>query len=71
MIWYMYANNLVGEGKVNSRDFYRYVNSQKEGSQGIPPLKSRNGSGLVESELKQADELLLVINIDAAYFVGL
>ena len=31
------------------------VNSQKKDSQDIPPLKRRNGSGLPESELEQAD----------------
>ena len=37
-------------------DLYRYINSQKEGTQGIQPLKRRNGSGLAESELNHADE---------------
>ena len=52
----MYLNNLVGDIKVNPRDFYRYINSQKKNTQGIPPLKRRNGSGLAESELEQANE---------------
>ena len=26
----MYVNNLVGDVKVNPRDFYRYINSQKQ-----------------------------------------
>ena len=30
--------------------------SQKKDTRGIPPLKGRNGSGLAESELEQADE---------------
>ena len=52
----LYVNNLVGDIKANTRDFYRYINSQKKETQGIPPLKRRNGSGLAESELEQADE---------------
>ena len=38
------------------RDFYRYINGQKKDTQGIPPLKRRNGNGVAESELEQADE---------------
>ena len=45
----LYVNNLVGDIKANLRDFYRYINSQKKDTQGIPPLKRRNGSGLAES----------------------
>ena len=43
-----YLNNLVGDVKANPRDFYRYINSQKKDTQGIPPppLKKRQGSGL-------------------------
>ena len=52
----LYVNNLFGDIKVNPRDFYRYINSQKKDTQGIPPLKRRNGSGLAESELEQAEE---------------
>ena len=44
----LYVTNLVGDIKANPRDFYRYINSQKKDTQGIPPLKSRNGSGLAE-----------------------
>ena len=44
----LYVNNLVGDIKANPRDFYRYIYSQKEVTQGIPPLKRRNGSGLAE-----------------------
>ena len=36
----LYVNNSVGDVKANSRDFYRYINSQKKVTQGIPPLKS-------------------------------
>ena len=52
----LYVNNLVGDIKANPRDFYRYINSQKKDTQGIPPLKRRNGSGLAESELEQTEE---------------
>ena len=52
----MYVNNLVSNIKANRRDFYRYINSQKKDTQGIPPLKRRNGSGLAESEVEQALE---------------
>ena len=52
----LYVNNLVGDIKANPKDFYRYINSQKKDTQCIPPLKRRNGSGLTESELEQADE---------------
>ena len=40
-------NNLVGDVKANPRDFYRYINSQKKDTQGIPPLKSKNGYKLL------------------------
>ena len=33
----LYVNNLVGDVKANPRDFYRYINSQKKDTQGIPP----------------------------------
>ena len=49
-------NNLVGGIKANPRDFYRYINGQKKVTQGIPPFKKRNGNGVAESELEQADE---------------
>ena len=52
----LYVNNLVGDIKANPRDFYRYLNGQKKDIQGIPPLKRRNGNGVAESELEQADE---------------
>ena len=53
---HLYVNNLVGDIKDNPRDFYLYINSQKKDTQGIPPLKRRNSSGLAESELEQAEE---------------
>ena len=52
----LYVNNLVGDIKANPRDFYRYINSQKKDTQGTPPLKRRNGSGLAESELEKTEE---------------
>ena len=42
----LYVNNLVGDVKANPRDFYRYINSQKKDTQGIPPLKRKNGKGV-------------------------
>ena len=51
-----YVNNLVGDVKANPRDFYRYINSQKKDTQGIPPLKKRNGSGIAQSEFEKAEE---------------
>ena len=35
----LYVNNLVGDVKANPRDLYRYINSQKKDTQGIPPLE--------------------------------
>ena len=57
LILYRLINNLVGDIKANPRDFYQYTNSQKKDTQGIPPLNRRNGSGLAESELEQAEEV--------------
>ena len=52
----LYVNNLVGDVKANPRDFYRYINSQKKDSQGIPPLKRRRGTGITASEIEQAEQ---------------
>ena len=52
----LYVNNLVGDVKANPRDFYRYINSQKKDTQGIPPLKKRQGSGLAQSDFEKASE---------------
>ena len=35
----LYVNNMVGDIKANPKDFYRYVNSQKQDTQCFPPLK--------------------------------
>ena len=51
----LYVNYLVGDTEANPRDFYQYINGQKKDIQGIPPLKRRNGNGVAESELEQAD----------------
>ena len=51
-----YVNNLVGDVKANPRDFYRYINSQKKDTQGIPPLKRKNGKGVAQSDLEKAEE---------------
>ena len=47
------VNKLVGDVKANPRDFYRYVNSQKKDTQGIPPLKRKNGKGVAQSDLEK------------------
>ena len=52
----LYVNNLVGDVKANPRDFYRYINSQKKDTQGVPPLKKRQGSGLAQSDFEKASE---------------
>ena len=49
-------NNLDGDIRANPRNVYGYTNSQRKGSQGIPPLKKRDGSDLAESESDQAEE---------------
>ena len=49
-------NNLVGDVKANPRDVYRYINSQKKDTQGIPPLKRKNGKGVAQSDLGKAEE---------------
>ena len=49
-------NNLVGDVKANPRDFYRYINSQKKDTQGIPPLKRKNEKRVAQSDLKKAEE---------------
>ena len=53
---YLYVNNLAGDVKANHRDFYRYINSQKKDTQGIPPLKRKNGKGVAQSDLEKAEE---------------
>ena len=54
----LYVNNLVGDVKANPRDFfYRYINSQKKDTQGIPPLKNRNGSGIAQSEFEKGGRI--------------
>ena len=54
----LYVNNLVGDVKANPRDFYRYINSQKKDTKGIPPppLKKRQGSGIAQSDFEKASE---------------
>ena len=49
-------NNLVGGVKANPRDFYRYINSQKKDTQGIPTRKRKNGKGVAQSNLEKAEE---------------
>ena len=52
----LYVNKLVGDIKANPRDIYRYINSQKKDTQGIPPLKRKNGKGVAQSDLEKAEE---------------
>ena len=52
----LFVNNLVGDVKANPRDFYRYINSQKKVTQGIPPLKKRQGGGLAQSDFEKVSE---------------
>ena len=52
----LYVSNLVGDVKTNPRDFCRYINSHKKDTQGIPPLKKRNRSGIAQSEFEKAKE---------------
>ena len=51
----LYVYNLVSDIKANPRNFYRYTNCQRKDNQGIPPLKTRNGSGLAETEPDQEE----------------
>ena len=48
-------NNLVSDVKENSRDFYRYINSQKKDIQGFPPLKRKNEKGVAQLDLEKAE----------------
>ena len=50
-------NNLVGDVMANPNGFYRYINTQKKGAQGISPLKKRNGGGVAQSESERAAEI--------------
>ena len=48
-------NNWVGDVKANPKDFYRYTNSQKKDSQGIPLRKREiEVSGVAQSESEKA-----------------
>ena len=52
----LYVNYLVGDVKAKPRDFYRYISSQKKDTQGILPLKRKNGKGVAQSDLEKAEE---------------
>ena len=41
----LYVNNVVGDVKANSRDFYRYNNSQKKDTQGYSPTEKEEWNG--------------------------
>ena len=45
----LYVINLVSDVEAKPRDFYRYINSQKKDTQGIPPLKRKNGKDVAQS----------------------
>ena len=47
----LYVNNLVGDVKANPRDFYRYINSQKKDTQGIPPLEKRGKEVVLPNQI--------------------
>ena len=51
----LYVNNLVGDIKINPRDFYRYINAHKKDTRGISTLKRRNGNGVAESKLEHTE----------------
>ena len=53
--------NLVGDNKTNPREFYRYTNSQRKDSQGIPHLKKQNGSGIAQSDFEKKQKCRTVI----------
>ena len=59
----LYVNNLVGDVKANPRDFYRYINSQKKDTQGIPPLKRKNGKGVAQSDLEKAENSMVSLRM--------
>ena len=54
----LYVNNLVGDVKANPRDFYRYINSQRKDTQGIPPLKKKMEVVLLNQISKKQKNLM-------------
>ena len=55
----LYVNNFVGDVKVNPRDFYRYINSQKKTGKLFHPLKRGvAGNGAAELDSERAEELI-------------
>ena len=50
------VNNLVGDIRTNPQKLLQVYKYQKKDSQGIPPTKKRDGSGLAESESDHAEE---------------
>ena len=51
-----YINNMVGDVREDPKPFWKYINRQKKDTQGIPPLKNRNGH-LAESDKDKAQTL--------------
>ena len=46
---------MVKDVNANPRDFYRYINSQRKDTQGIPPLE-KNESVIAQSDFEKAEE---------------
>ena len=70
----LYVNNLVGDVKANPRDFYRYINSQKKDTQGIPPLKRKNGKGVAQSDLEKVSLRMCSVKMNtprSRFWIGL
>ena len=47
-------HNLAGDNMASPRDFYRYTNSQRKDSRGIPYLEKKNGSGIAQSYFEKS-----------------
>ena len=52
----IYVNNLVGDVKAIPKDFNGTSIVRKKDTQGIPPLKKRNGDCVAQSESEKAAE---------------
>ena len=52
-------NNLVGDVKANPRDFYRYINSQKKDTQGMPLKKRGTEVELHNPNLRRRKNLMV------------
>ena len=54
----MYVNNLVGDVKANPETSIGTSIARKKDTQGIPPLKRKNGKGVAQSDLEKAEEFI-------------